>query len=158
MLSTIFTAYKVLPHTLSHSSYETTSEVGNIFPRERNWGRFSQRRETYTICPTSHNCLKAQCKSAVKGLSSKVFHGYTILLIPMLSRCCLDVPWFTLWKNILCWHLKAERGKKVQLINFGPQFHILKQLESKYLLEVKGQPTQKMQQRMYFLHLKQLHK
>ena len=54
---------------------------------------------------------------------------------------------------------KVERGKKSPT-NFGPQLHKLKHMESKYLLAVKGYPTQveKMQQRMYLLQLKHLQK
>lgn len=108
-------------------------EVGIIFPRKG-----------YTTCPRSHSCLRAEGKSAVRYWAPKpcmlVLHYF---FISMILCYCLDVPWFSLRKNTLYWHLQRLKGaRRVQLINLGLQLHKLKHLESKYLLEVKGQPTQ----------------
>lgn len=75
---------------------------------------------------------------AVKALSSKVsmliyttyFHDVTLLPTKVHGSFFEDC--FILTSS------KVERGKKVHLINFGPQFHKLKHFESKYLFKVKG--------------------
>lgn len=116
-------------------------------------------REVYTTCSGCHNCLRAERKSQLRYWAPKFSMLILYYLLPWCHAVAYKVHGSFFEDCFILTSSKVERGKKVHLINFGPQFHKLKHFESKYLFKVKGQSTkQKMQQRMYFMHLKQLHK